>query len=100
MDRSTIASRSQVRDRLVWLLLWLRDSSGVQTAPNQYLLENLKLVDLYRMLGTARQTLSREFQALVAEGIVQQQQSNIIILDSDKLKKVSAEAECFIDELG
>lgn len=98
MQRSTIASQSLVRDRLIWLLLWAKDYYGKKISENQFVLQNIRLTDLYRMLGTARQTLSREFQYLAAENIVKQDGSNIVIIDAQKLREASSEKVlCFND---
>lgn len=98
MHRSTMASRSLVRDRLIWLLLWNKDYYGKQTSENKFVLEGFRLIDLSRMLGTAQQTLSREFQYLVSEKIAKQEGSNIIILDVEKLQDAAVDKGLYLDE--
>lgn len=95
MDRATVASRATVRDRLIWLLLWLKDSSSQASQNELCLIENLKMSDLYRMLGTARQTLSREFKALAEEGLIEQRAEGIIIFDAEALEKASKQTQDF-----
>jgi DNA-binding transcriptional regulator YhcF (GntR family) len=47
------------------------------------------------MLGTARQTLSREFNTLAEAGYIKLEHGNIVIVDAQALENCSPDAEDF-----
>ena len=85
--RLTTTVNMPVRDRFIWLLMWLVEHNGEPLSANSFLLKDIRMADLFLMLATARQTLSKEFQHLTESGILRKHRSKIIVSDFSSLKQ-------------
>lgn len=85
INRFEANTRMSAKNRILWLLNWLQSSHGEPKEDGTIAIKDIQLKDFYRMIGAARQTVSREFHRLIDDGIVQHSREEILILDAERL---------------
>jgi len=79
-----------IEQRLISWLLVMAEKEGVLTAKGIRLTINLPRHELASLFGTTRETISRKFSKLQADGLIMiSSQKQIIILDKDELISLS-----------
>ena len=85
VNRFEANTRMSVSSRILWLLNWLQTSHGERSDDGTLVIKDIQIKDFYRMIGAARQTVSKEFHRLAERGIFETRKGEIVVLDEGAL---------------
>lgn len=88
-NQSAAMSHKNVRERLAELLLYLKETYGVQEDNRVRLNIKLTREEMASMIGTANETVIRFISELRDDGIVEQEGKIIFIVDNKRLAQVA-----------